>query len=80
VVNSLRFMGAAVLAAGTIQGAAATAASTDTDREQLAEVIVTAQRVQSSESKTPVSMEVLRQDELTAKGIVDIQSLAQMDP
>jgi hypothetical protein len=31
---------------------------------QLTEVIVTAERVESSESRTPISMEVLQQQEL----------------
>ena len=42
----------------------------------LREVIVTAERVQTNEQKTPISMEVLSQTQLLTKGVVDIQSLA----
>jgi iron complex outermembrane recepter protein len=80
VLKNYRLAAWASAAAALTHGAAASAANADADRDQLAEVVVTAQRVQTSESKTPVSMEVLRQSELAAKGVVDIQTLAQTDP
>ena len=43
---------------------------------RLKEVLVTAERVRTSEQKTPISMQVLSQSALLTKGIVDVQSLA----
>lgn len=48
--------------------------------DSLSEVVVTAQRFASTESKTPISMEVLSQGELATKGIVDFVTLSQQDP
>ena len=42
----------------------------------LSEVIVTAERVQTNEQKTPISMQVFSQSDLLTKGIVDVESLA----
>lgn len=46
----------------------------------LAEIVVTAERVQTLESKTPISMEVLSQSDLIANDVVNVQKLAQQDP
>lgn len=47
---------------------------------QVSEVVVTAQRVKSSESKTPISMEVISGQKLIQNGSVDLQTLTQADP
>ncbi len=46
---------------------------------RLSEVVVTAERVHTSEQKTPVSMEVLSGSQLARKGVVDLQSLVESD-
>jgi iron complex outermembrane receptor protein len=51
-----------------------------TGGQGLTEVVVTAERVQTLESRTPISMEVLSQNELTANDVVNVQKLAQQDP
>jgi iron complex outermembrane recepter protein len=48
--------------------------------DSLEEVIVTAERLSSTEGRTPISMEVLNQSQLTTKGITDFVTLAQQDP
>jgi iron complex outermembrane recepter protein len=80
VARNFTFVTWVAVAAALAHAAAASEGGMVADQDQLAEVIVTAQRVQSSESKTPISMEVFSQSELAAKGVVDIQTLAQMDP
>src|SRR5258708_1480070 len=51
-----------------------------TGQDTLAEIIVTAQKVSSSESKTPISMEVYDGKSLASRGVTDIASLAYEDP
>src|SRR6202011_1258563 len=80
VARNFTFVISVAVAAAVAHAAAASEGGMVADQDQLAEVIVTAQRVQSSESKTPISMEVFGQSELAAKGVVDIQTLAQTDP
>ena len=50
------------------------------DNATLGEIVVTAERVHTNEQKTPVSMEVLSGTALAARGVVDIQTLAEADP
>ena len=69
-----------ILASGCFCIGAVHAAAPPGISNELQEVIVTAERVSNAESKTPVSMEVISQQELVRKGIVDIQALAQVDP
>lgn len=45
----------------------------------LEEVIVTAERIETSAQKTPISIQVFSQADLLTKGIVDAQSLANAD-
>lgn len=80
MVKSTKIAAWLAVGAALIHCVAASGAPAVADQDQLAEVIVTAERVQTSESKTPISMEVFGQAELQAKGIVDIQLLAQADP
>jgi iron complex outermembrane receptor protein len=55
-------------------------ATTAEDRGTIQEVLVTAQRVATSASKTPVSLSVLSGDELKAAGAIDASSLTQLVP
>ncbi len=66
---------AALWMLGLAAGSAVWAQTTPND--SLPEVEVTAQRIVSTESKTPISMEVLNQNELATKGIVDFVTLSQ---
>lgn len=47
--------------------------------EPLGEIVVTAQRVKSAESKTPISLEVIGGRKLEQQGAVDFQTLAEHD-
>jgi len=76
IIRAALLTGAVAL--GYVSGAMAQTAAADTD--QLAEVVVTAERVQTTESRTPVSMELLTQTDLARMGVVDIQTLSQADP
>ena len=58
---------AALLLLGLILSSAVWAQTLPND--SLSEVVVTAERFASTESKTPISMEVLSQSELATKGI-----------
>jgi len=77
----IRKIAAFLFSSGAALAVAVSAHAQDSgaDDSQIAEVIVTAERVQTSESKTPVSMVVYQQEELASKGIVDIQTLSQQD-
>src|SRR3984957_13741161 len=62
--------------------AQAPAAGTDaqTAREQLAEVVVTAEKRETTASKTPIAMDVFNAEQMRQQGIHDIASLSQVDP
>ena len=68
---------ASQLLLSTIVGAADESSRSE---DKLEEIIVTATHIQTSESKTPISMEVLTQSELKVKGIRDVQTLVEQDP
>ncbi len=76
VVSSI--YGIAALAVGAT--AYAQTANQTGDSVQLSEVIVTAQRTQSNEQTTPVSMQVYSARDLVDRGAINIQSLANTDP
>ena len=57
------------------QGADAQGAS-----PQLEEVIVTAEKRETTASKTPIAMDVFNADQMRQQGIHDIQSLSEVDP
>lgn len=82
----VRNIGSAAAAAGLAFFALIPAWAQDTagtaagGADQLAEVIVTAERVQTAASKTPISIEVFSQSDLTANDVVNVQKLAQQDP
>lgn len=70
-----------VLGAGGAARAQTTAAAQSAPGDAtLTEVVVTAERFTSTESKTPISMEVLNQNDLATKGIIDFVTLSQQDP
>jgi len=48
--------------------------------EELQEVIVTAEKRESAESKTPIAMDVFTSQQIQEQGIHDIASLSQVDP
>ena len=47
---------------------------------QLEEVIVTAEKRETTASKTPIAMDVFNADQMRQQGIHDIQSLSEVDP
>ena len=70
-------------AAGTpASGAAASAPGADAQgaSPQLEEVIVTAEKRETTASKTPIAMDVFNADQMRQQGIHDIQSLSEVDP
>lgn len=71
--------GVAALAGGAIAYAQA-AAQPAGPTLQLKEVVVTAERTQSNEQKTPISMQVYSHQDLVARGAINLQSLANTDP
>lgn len=91
VTLSTSFLVLTLLGAGAAQAqqvpdspAATPAAKDDSEQAGLAassgEIVVTAQRVASTESKTPISMEVISGQKLIQNGSVDLQTLTQVDP
>ena len=48
--------------------------------DQLAEVVVTAEKRETTASKTPIAMDVFNADQMRQQGIHDIQSLSEVDP
>src|SRR4051812_16685265 len=64
-----------VLIAVTGVALPALAAAADEPLAQLGEVIVTAQRTQSTEVKTPISMDVISGDQLVKQGLVTVADL-----
>ena len=56
-------------------GTAVTALAAAADEPQLGEVIVTAQRTQSTEVKTPISMDVIGGEQLVKQGLVTVADL-----
>jgi iron complex outermembrane receptor protein len=59
---------------------AQTAEGEATEPGQLAEVVVTAEKREESEQKTPISMSVISAEEINRAGIVDLATLAANDP
>ena len=74
-MNKVQYSG--LLLGAWAAGGFAQAATPTGSGDDLQEIVVTAERVANTESKTPVSMEVIDQQELLRKGIVDVQSLAR---
>ena len=53
---------------------------TDAERDTIGDVIVTAQRVESSAQRTPISIQVYSGETLAARGVADLRQLANIDP
>lgn len=51
----------------------------ETTDDGVGEIIVTAQRTESSIQKTPISIQAYRGEELAERGVTDVQSLARLD-
>jgi iron complex outermembrane receptor protein len=68
--------------AGVSAWAQAPAAGADAQgaSPQLEEVIVTAEKRETTASKTPIAMDVFNADQMRQQGIHDIQSLSEVDP
>ncbi len=64
----------------TIPLLASSSALAQTSGDGLEEVVVTAQKTESSEQKTPISMQVYSAEDLLNSGVNNVQSLAQSDP
>jgi iron complex outermembrane recepter protein len=80
VIRSVNPMVLCALLVGSAVSSTGALAQSSTNDNTLAEVIVTAERISTRESKTPISMEVLGQNELASKGIMDFVTLSQQDP
>jgi iron complex outermembrane receptor protein len=83
VIQLKKVMTAAYGVAALAGGASAYAQAGNQPTEpalQLKEVIVTAQRTQSNEQKTPISMQVYSHQDLVNRGAINLQSLANTDP
>ncbi|WBS00669.1 TonB-dependent receptor [Pseudoduganella sp. SL102] len=70
----------AMLFAAAFAGQAGAQQSTRTDRQEIQEVIVTAQKRPEAASRTPVSLTALSGDELQKKGIQNVEDLTNTVP
>ncbi len=79
--RSLRCATGLALAASLMPGIGhAQAPAGDSPEDKLAEIVVTATHVQTSEITTPISMEVIGQQDLQLNGVHDVQTLIEHDP
>lgn len=69
-----------IIVGATIVIAPAIAIAQSADEGVIEEIVVTAQKVASSEQKTPISMEVYTGKDLADRGVVDLKNLAANDP
>src|SRR5580692_4602577 len=70
-----------VVATGVLSTTLARAADTGQPAaESLDEVVVTAEKRETTESKTPIAMDVLSAKQIQEQGVHDLSTLSQVDP
>jgi iron complex outermembrane recepter protein len=78
-MRSINF-GRALILAGILSGASPLAFATDADDSGLQEIVVTAQRFNSTVQNTPISISAITGDQLDAAGITSIEELSHDIP